>query len=91
MTLFNELKRRNVLRVGAAFDYHAGLLKEPPLWMQRWGLQWLYRLAQEPQRLWRRYLFLNPLYLGLLAGQYLRLWHREPDDIQAPEHKIRYG
>ena len=55
--------------VGAAFDYHGGTLREAPDWMQRSGLEWLYRLAQEPTRLWRRYLLLNPLYLALLAAE----------------------
>ncbi|MGF1597359.1 MAG: WecB/TagA/CpsF family glycosyltransferase [Acidimicrobiales bacterium] len=57
-----------MLAVGAAFDYGAGTLSSPPRWMQRSGLQWLYRLAQEPGRLWRRYLFTNSkflLHLGL--------------------------
>ena len=52
-----------VLAVGAAFDYHAGLLERAPMWMQRSGLEWLYRLRQEPRRLWRRYAILNPLFL----------------------------
>jgi N-acetylglucosaminyldiphosphoundecaprenol N-acetyl-beta-D-mannosaminyltransferase len=50
------------LAVGAAFDFHAGLQKEPPAWMQRAGLQWLQRLARNPRRLWRRYLILNPRF-----------------------------
>jgi len=57
------------LAVGAAFDYHAGNLKFAPRWMQRYGLEWLYRLAQEPRRLWRRYLLLNPAFLALLVLQ----------------------
>ena len=61
------------LAVGAAFDYHSGVLAEPPAWMQRVGLQWLYRLAQEPRRLWRRYVLLNPVYLILVALQATRL------------------
>src|SRR6202020_2446408 len=48
-----------MLAVGAAFDYHAGLLQQPPQLLQRYGLQWLYRLCQEPRRLWRRYLYTN--------------------------------
>src|SRR5690606_17957323 len=40
-----------LLAVGAAFDYHAGLLRRPPAWMQRWGLEWLWRLGLEPRRL----------------------------------------
>ena len=42
-----------MVAVGAAFDYHAGLLQEPPAGLQQFGLLWLYRLAQEPERLWR--------------------------------------
>ena len=52
-----------MLAVGAAFDYGAGTLSPPPAWMQRAGLQWLYRLAQEPGRLWRRYLITNSKFL----------------------------
>ncbi len=49
--------------VGAAFDFHAGLLNRAPGWMQRSGLEWIYRLVQEPRRLWRRYLVNNTLFL----------------------------
>jgi N-acetylglucosaminyldiphosphoundecaprenol N-acetyl-beta-D-mannosaminyltransferase len=61
-----------LLAVGAAFDFHAGNLRRSPLWMQRHGLEWLWRLGLEPRRLWRRYLFLNPHYLLLLAAQWAR-------------------
>jgi exopolysaccharide biosynthesis WecB/TagA/CpsF family protein len=62
-----------VLGVGAAFDYHSGQMDWPPAWMQRHGLEWLYRLWQEPRRLWRRYLIPNPLFLMLLMVQMLHL------------------
>ena len=52
-----------MIGVGAAFDYHAGTIKRAPLWMQRAGLEWLYRLAQEPRRLWRRYLVTNSIFI----------------------------
>ncbi len=52
-----------VLGVGAAFDMHAGLLPQAPQWMQRSGLEWLYRLGREPKRLWRRYLRNNPRFI----------------------------
>jgi N-acetylglucosaminyldiphosphoundecaprenol N-acetyl-beta-D-mannosaminyltransferase len=45
--------------VGAAFDFAAGTVKRAPRWMQRGGLEWLFRLSQEPRRLWRRYLFVD--------------------------------
>jgi N-acetylglucosaminyldiphosphoundecaprenol N-acetyl-beta-D-mannosaminyltransferase len=55
--------------VGAAFDFHAGLVPQAPPWMQASGLEWTYRLAHEPRRLWRRYLRYNPRFLGALARQ----------------------
>ncbi|MFD9130101.1 WecB/TagA/CpsF family glycosyltransferase [Kitasatospora sp. NPDC059571] len=56
-----------LLGVGAAFDVHAGLQQLAPGWMQRNGLEWSYRLAKEPRRLWRRYLRNNPAYLARIA------------------------
>ncbi len=60
-----------VLGVGAAFDFIAGTKRQAPAWMQRAGLEWLFRLAEEPRRLWRRYLWNNPAYLILLGRQVL--------------------
>ncbi|MHB9005150.1 MAG: WecB/TagA/CpsF family glycosyltransferase, partial [Coriobacteriia bacterium] len=60
-----------MIGVGAAFDFHAGLKKQAPLWMQRSGLEWLFRLFQEPRRLWRRYLLNNPLFILLVVLQLL--------------------
>lgn len=57
--------------VGAAFDFHSGGSKKAPLWMQRAGLEWLFRLSQEPGRLWYRYLVYNPAFLALVVGQHL--------------------
>lgn len=56
-----------LLGVGAAFDIHAGLVSQAPEWMRRRGLEWSYRLAKEPRRLWRRYLRNNPAYLARIA------------------------
>ena len=67
-----------LLAVGAAFDYHAGLLKNPPAWMQKYALEWLWRLGLEPKRLWKRYVLLNPAYLSRLAAQKLGLWKATP-------------
>lgn len=58
--------------VGAAFDFHAGLLAQAPGWMQRNGLEWIYRLAREPRRLWRRYARYNPRFVAAFARQYAR-------------------
>lgn len=49
--------------VGAAFDFHAGKVRQAPRWMQRSGLEWLFRLGCEPRRLWKRYLKNNPLFV----------------------------
>jgi N-acetylglucosaminyldiphosphoundecaprenol N-acetyl-beta-D-mannosaminyltransferase len=58
--------------VGAAFDFHAGLVKQAPPWMQRNGLEWSYRLMREPRRLWRRYARYNPRFVIGFARQYLQ-------------------
>jgi N-acetylglucosaminyldiphosphoundecaprenol N-acetyl-beta-D-mannosaminyltransferase len=61
-----------LIGVGAAFDFHAGLVPQAPGTLQRLGLEWLFRLAQEPRRLWRRYLRYNPRFLAGFAAQYAR-------------------
>jgi N-acetylglucosaminyldiphosphoundecaprenol N-acetyl-beta-D-mannosaminyltransferase len=58
--------------VGAAFDFHAGLVPQAPAWMQRNGLEWAYRLTREPRRLWPRYVRYNPRFIVGFAGQYAR-------------------
>jgi len=60
-----------ILCVGAAFDFHAGTLRQAPPWMQQRGLEWLFRLGMEPRRLWRRYAQAIPLFVMLLSRQYL--------------------
>lgn len=55
--------------VGAAFDFLAGTKSQAPVWMQRNGLEWAYRLMQEPQRLWKRYAKIVPLFLVLALAQ----------------------
>lgn len=57
--------------VGAAFDYYAGNTRMPPIWMQRAGLHWLHRLAQNPRRLWRRNL-VTPVFLANVLLDRLR-------------------
>lgn len=56
--------------VGAAFDYHAGVVKRAPLWWQRHGLEWLYRLGSEPRRLFKRYLITNTLFVLGISKQF---------------------
>jgi N-acetylglucosaminyldiphosphoundecaprenol N-acetyl-beta-D-mannosaminyltransferase len=55
--------------VGAAFDFHAGRVRQAPRWMQRGGLEWLFRLVCEPRRLWKRYFKNNPLFILRAAAQ----------------------
>jgi N-acetylglucosaminyldiphosphoundecaprenol N-acetyl-beta-D-mannosaminyltransferase len=62
-----------LIGVGAAFDFHTGKVPQAPLWMQRSGLEWLFRLRQEPRRLWYRYLVYNPLFIWLVFWQWLGL------------------
>jgi N-acetylglucosaminyldiphosphoundecaprenol N-acetyl-beta-D-mannosaminyltransferase len=69
----NRLKASVLIAVGAAFDFHAGLLRQAPRWMQRSGLEWLFRLLQEPRRLAFRYLVYNPLFVCLVAVQLMGL------------------
>ena len=61
-----------LIGVGAAFDFHAGLVPQAPPRMQRYGLEWLFRFAQEPRRLWKRYARYNPLFVVGFARQYAR-------------------
>jgi len=80
-----------LIAVGAAFDFHAGTLRQaPPSW-QRAGLEWLFRLGCEPRRLWRRYLSLNPRYVQLIMMQALHLKGFRPVSDLEPPQFIRHG
>jgi N-acetylglucosaminyldiphosphoundecaprenol N-acetyl-beta-D-mannosaminyltransferase len=68
-----RLEASALLGVGAAFDMHAGTLRQAPPWMQRNGLEWAYRLYREPRRLWRRYLSNNPRFVAGIARRPPRL------------------
>lgn len=82
--LADNLERMNVpfsMGVGGSFDVYAGKVTRAPRWMQRMGLEWVYRFAQEPRRLWKRYLIGNAEFLLLVAGEMLSRRHgsRLPD------------
>ena len=64
-----RVKAPVLVGVGAAFDFLAGRKRQAPRWMQRSGLEWLFRLLTEPRRLWRRYLVNNPLFVLLVLAQ----------------------
>jgi N-acetylglucosaminyldiphosphoundecaprenol N-acetyl-beta-D-mannosaminyltransferase len=67
----DRLEAPVLIGVGAAFDFHAGAVKQAPAFLQRAGLEWAFRLVKEPRRLWRRYLLYNPWFVALVA---VRRW-----------------
>jgi N-acetylglucosaminyldiphosphoundecaprenol N-acetyl-beta-D-mannosaminyltransferase len=71
-TMRDRLDAPILAGVGAAFDFHAGLVPQAPNWMQAVGLEWSFRLAQEPRRLWRRYAKYNPRFVGAFLRQLAR-------------------
>ena len=72
-----KLPGMTLVGVGAAFDFLSGTVPQAPIWMQRAGVEWLFRLIQEPRRLWRRYLMNNPAFLLLLGRQITSMgWRR---------------
>jgi N-acetylglucosaminyldiphosphoundecaprenol N-acetyl-beta-D-mannosaminyltransferase len=74
------LDAKVLIAVGAAFDFHAGRVRQAPRWMQRSGLEWLFRISQDPKRLWKRYLLGNPRFVYLVTRQLVlnRLGWRKP-------------
>lgn len=70
--LRSRLEPAVLIGVGAAFDFHAGIVSQAPRWMQERGLEWLYRLTREPRRLFVRYAKYNPLYLAAITRQLIR-------------------
>jgi N-acetylglucosaminyldiphosphoundecaprenol N-acetyl-beta-D-mannosaminyltransferase len=68
---FRDRLGATLIAVGAAFDFHAGAKRQAPRWMQDRGLEWAFRLATEPRRLWRRYLVGNARFLGATWRQFL--------------------
>ncbi len=78
-----------LVAVGAAFSFLAGASRQAPEWMQARGFEWLFRLASEPTRLWRRYLFLNPLFLGSLLVQLAG--RRFDSSGRKPRRDLLYG
>jgi N-acetylglucosaminyldiphosphoundecaprenol N-acetyl-beta-D-mannosaminyltransferase len=67
-----RLPSQVLVGVGAAFDFHGGLIPQAPALIQRMGLEWAFRLAQEPRRLWRRYLRCNPRFVAGFTRQWVR-------------------
>ena len=67
----NSMEVPVVHGVGGSFDVLAGVIPRAPLWMQRYGLEWLFRLCQEPRRMWRRYLVTNTLFILMIFKAWL--------------------
>lgn len=86
-----ELISLPLLAVGAAFDFHAGTVSQAPEWFQKRGLEWFYRFVQEPKRLWKRYVYLNPLYLLMVALQFSKLKKTEIEEAVPPINQMRFG
>jgi exopolysaccharide biosynthesis WecB/TagA/CpsF family protein len=80
-----------ILAVGAAFSFHAGDLNLAPTWMQVHGLEWLYRLVQEPRRLWKRYLLLGPAFLTLVLLETLSVYRVPVLMPEGTETEESYG
>ena len=80
-----------LVAVGAAFAFHAGTLAQAPAWMQRAGLEWLYRLIREPRRLWKRYATTNPAFAALVILQRLKLYSARPEDSLKPSQESLLG
>ncbi len=68
----DKLKVPVMVGIGAAFDFLAGTRKQAPKWMQRLGLEWLFRLITEPRRLWKRYLIGNTMFIWLILKQLIK-------------------
>lgn len=88
---YKKLLPMPLIAVGAAFDFHAGLLAQAPMGLQKSGLEWFYRLMKEPHRLWKRYILLNPQYLYLLLLQLLKIKQFDPSNVTIPDQEMRYS
>lgn len=73
----DQLGVKFVMGVGGTFDVVAGKVKRAPLWMQRWGLEWFFRVIQEPRRMWKRYLVTNMKFARLLLVEKIKQLRRE--------------
>ena len=80
-----------LVAVGAAFAFHAGMLQQAPPWMQRAGLEWLFRLTREPRRLWKRYTTTNPAFATLAILQKLGLYPARSDRGTEPIDEVLFG
>lgn len=87
---YQDILSMPLIAVGAAFGFHAGTLPQAPEYLQRFGLEWLFRLSREPRRLWQRYLLLNPYYSMLVFLQASGL-RRFDTGASPPTSELRFG
>ena len=76
-----------MIGVGAAFAFFSGEVQQAPRWMMKFGLEWFYRLSQEPKRLWKRYLINNPAFAVLFCLQLLKHWLTHPKVARFADEK----
>ncbi len=88
---YRDLLPMPMLAVGAAFDFHAGIVSQAPSWLQKRGLEWFYRLLHEPGRLWKRYAVTNTLYILFVALQFAKLRRSELDRTETQVPHMRFG
>ncbi len=88
---YRNLLPMPLLAVGAAFDFHAGVVPQAPAWAQRRGLEWLFRFVREPRRLWKRYTVLNALYVLFVVLQFTKLRTPNIEDTVLPATEMRFG
>lgn len=87
----SQLTAPVLIGVGAAFDFHTGRIPQAPRWMQNAGLEWFFRLWQEPRRLWYRYLVYNPLFIALVVAQQVGLRRYPLDNTPTPTPPPQQG
>jgi N-acetylglucosaminyldiphosphoundecaprenol N-acetyl-beta-D-mannosaminyltransferase len=75
-TYKNLIQTPFIMGVGGSFDVVSGLVKRAPVWMQKWGLEWFYRVIQEPRRMWKRYLFGNSEFIYLVVKEKWKQWFK---------------
>jgi N-acetylglucosaminyldiphosphoundecaprenol N-acetyl-beta-D-mannosaminyltransferase len=75
--LRGKLNVKFAVGVGGAFDIIAGQTKRAPLWIQRCGMEWFYRIMQEPRRMWKRYAKTNPVFVWLVIKEYIRMRNKK--------------
>ncbi|MEE9189592.1 MAG: WecB/TagA/CpsF family glycosyltransferase, partial [Candidatus Neomarinimicrobiota bacterium] len=73
----SKLETKVMIGVGAAFDLHTRRIKQAPVWIQRSGFEWLFRIFQEPTRLWKRYLFVIPAFIFLYIQEIFKIKHSD--------------